>query len=90
MEFDDPSERLKQIVHIGKTRGYILYDEIDQFLLPTLEGDADQDIVSDGPFCSPNSKIKETITWPWERVPRRSAKFRDGPENVALSMRSTW
>src|SRR5260370_16902040 len=30
---------------IGKTRGYILYDEIDEFLLPTLEGDTHLDIV---------------------------------------------
>jgi RNA polymerase primary sigma factor len=45
VEFDDPSERLKQLVHIAKTRGYILYDEIDAFLLPTLEGDAHLDIV---------------------------------------------
>ena len=45
MEFDDPSERLKQLVHIGKTKGYILYDEIDEFLLPTLEGDTHLDIV---------------------------------------------
>jgi RNA polymerase primary sigma factor len=45
VEFDDPSERLKQLVQIGKTRGYILYDEIDKFLLPTLEGDTHLDIV---------------------------------------------
>jgi len=45
VEFDDRSERLKQLVQIGKTRGYILYDEIDEFLLPTLEGDTYLDIV---------------------------------------------
>ena len=45
MEFDDTSERLKQLVRIGKTRGYILYDEIDEFLPPALEADAHLDIV---------------------------------------------
>jgi len=45
VEFDDTSERLKQLVRIGKTRGYILYDEIDEFLPPALEADAHLDIV---------------------------------------------
>jgi RNA polymerase primary sigma factor len=45
VEFDDSSERLKQLVQTGKTRSYILYDEIDEFVLPTLEGDTHLDIV---------------------------------------------
>ena len=44
MVFDDASGRLKRLVQIGKTRGYILYDEIDQFLPPALEADAQLDV----------------------------------------------
>jgi DNA-directed RNA polymerase sigma subunit (sigma70/sigma32) len=45
VEFSDRSERLKQLIHIGKTKGYILYDEIDDFLPTTLEADAHLDVV---------------------------------------------
>jgi hypothetical protein len=45
VESDDTSERLRQLVQIGKTRGYILYDEIDGFVPPSLERDTHLDIV---------------------------------------------
>jgi RNA polymerase primary sigma factor len=45
VEFDDTSARLKRLVQIGKTRGYILYDEIDQFLPLAQEAEAQLDIV---------------------------------------------
>lgn len=45
MEFDDTPERLKPLKHIGKARGYVLYDEIDAILPPTLEADAHLDFV---------------------------------------------
>jgi len=45
VESDDTSERLKQLVQIGKIRGYILYDELDGFVPPSLEGDTHLDIV---------------------------------------------
>jgi len=45
VESDDSSERLKRLIQIGKARGYILYDEIDELLPPALEGDAQLDVV---------------------------------------------
>jgi len=45
VEFDDTSKRLRQLVQIGKTRGYVLFDEIDEIVPPASEGDAHLDIV---------------------------------------------
>jgi RNA polymerase primary sigma factor len=45
LKIDDTSEQLKQLIQIGKARGYILYDEIDGLLPAALEGDAHLDIV---------------------------------------------
>jgi RNA polymerase primary sigma factor len=45
MEMDDTSGQLKQLVQIGKDRGYILYDEIDELLTSALEREADLEIV---------------------------------------------
>ena len=45
MESDDKSEQLKQLIKNGKTRGYILYDEIDELLPLGLEGGARLDTV---------------------------------------------
>lgn len=44
LKIDDTSEQLKQLIQIGKTRGYILYDEIDVLLPPGLDGDAQLDM----------------------------------------------
>jgi len=32
----DKSEQLKQLVRMGKTRGFVLYDEIDDLLPPQV------------------------------------------------------
>jgi len=45
VEFDDTSKRLRQLIQIGKTRGYVLFDEIDEIVPPASEGDAHLDIV---------------------------------------------
>ena len=45
MESDDKSEQLKQLIQIGKSRGYILYHEIDELLPLGLEGSARLDTV---------------------------------------------
>jgi len=45
VESDDKSEQLKQLIKNGKTRGYILYDEIDELLPLGLEGGARLDTV---------------------------------------------
>ena len=37
MESDDKSEQLKQLIKNGKTRGYILYDEIDELRLLAIQ-----------------------------------------------------
>jgi hypothetical protein len=44
VDIDDTSEQLTQLVQVGKARGYILYDEIDELLGPVLEVEAHLDI----------------------------------------------
>jgi RNA polymerase primary sigma factor len=41
----DKSEQLKQLVRMGKTRGFVLYDEIDDLLPPDYEGGAKLDTI---------------------------------------------
>ena len=41
----DKSEQLKQLVRVGKTRGFVLYDEIDDLLPPGYEGGAKLDTI---------------------------------------------
>jgi DNA-directed RNA polymerase sigma subunit (sigma70/sigma32) len=41
----DKSEQLKQLVTMGKTRGFVLYDEIDELLPPGYEGGAKLDTI---------------------------------------------
>jgi hypothetical protein len=41
----DKSEQLKQLVRMGKTRGFVLYDEIDDLLPPGYEGGAKLDTI---------------------------------------------
>jgi RNA polymerase primary sigma factor len=45
VESDDKSQQLKQLIQNGKTRGYILYDEIDELMPLGLEGGARLDTV---------------------------------------------
>ena len=41
----DKSEQLKQLVRMGKTRGFVPYDEIDNLLPPGYEGGAKLDTI---------------------------------------------
>lgn len=43
MTIEDRDEKLNQLVHTGKKKGYVLCDEIDQFLPPVYEGGAELD-----------------------------------------------
>jgi len=45
VESDDKSEQLRQLIQNGKSRGYILYHEIDELLPLGLEGSARLDTV---------------------------------------------
>jgi len=40
---DDKAEQLKQLVRTGKTKGYVLYDEIDELLPTVYEGGPELD-----------------------------------------------
>jgi len=45
---DNKAEQLKHLVAIGKARGYVLYDEIDELLPAGYQGGADlEDILSE-------------------------------------------
>jgi RNA polymerase primary sigma factor len=43
MAFDDKAEQLKQLLRNGKTKGYVLYDEIDELLPAGYEGGPELD-----------------------------------------------
>lgn len=45
MPTNDKAEQLKHLVHRGKTKGYVLYDEIDQVLPAGYEGGPELDDV---------------------------------------------
>ncbi len=43
MTIEDKAEQLKQLVRAGKTKGYVLYDEIDELLPNNYEGGPELD-----------------------------------------------
>ena len=45
MATSDKAEQLKHLVHGGKTKGYVLYDEIDQLLPAGYKGGPELDDV---------------------------------------------
>jgi RNA polymerase primary sigma factor len=62
VEFDT-SGRLKRLVQIGKTRGYILYHEIDRFLPPGPEAEAHLDSVLTEVAANGIEILEETRAW---------------------------
>jgi len=45
LKIDDTSEQLKQLIQIGKSRGYVLYAEIDALLPLALDAYARLDVI---------------------------------------------
>jgi hypothetical protein len=81
---DDKAGQLNELLRTGKTKGYILYDDIDKLLPVGYEGGVDlDDILSE--LARNNIEVLEEPRVDWAKEFKKDDEFLDESEHQNLS-----